>query len=582
MSSSNASLHNARRIPGVSQQEDDSSAYNVSLGQRFVLQSKYLVTFRMVDSIMVFYVADPDSNPLISLRYVDAAAKILVGLSKGVDISHRRLAKKYSDLYTLLGKLLARGVRHLPSAFVHAPATEEKLLTMPVSVGEGKRKVKKLLESRKTKNAFVRTTSEGSEGGEAGGVGGGGGADERVRRGQQDVFVADEALMEQVHARSGFGVRSVEFEVPSGALPPPPGRVAGAVVGGNAGMHLRLSEALMERAWSGAVTSEQDSEEGSDEGREDGDLETRAWSEAEEASRQETICEATDDRLALEHCTEREEQRRIRRQSIKQAVVMVEVWKGEVKGDALRGVSVEGSIRRALAPYNVDRVLFRVRPSGSFDVDACMQVASLHKKYGRMVEETGFSVVMSGIPIDATYLKYALPKASVRPPLQASLVIGTQRDPMRASRKETTLLVCIPYAVDPALPVNFLVDVVVTLAFPPDVDGLVNTSDMAVWCPIHSKVQWTLARLDAGEAGVLRAVVRVKSGSGTVEEAVARVCSGTVATVLFSGCPGRSYSGLGFAVGDDDLDVDRESNPSSEKEFFPGNVRTFGELKLVV
>ena len=67
------------------QQEDDSSAYNVSLGQRYVLQSKYVVTFRMVDSIMVFYVAGPDSNPLISLRYVDAAAEIWLGWSKGVD-----------------------------------------------------------------------------------------------------------------------------------------------------------------------------------------------------------------------------------------------------------------------------------------------------------------------------------------------------------------------------------------------------------------------------------------------------------------------------------------------------------------
>ena len=407
------------------QREDDSSAYNVSLGQRHVLQSKYLVTFRMVDTIMVFYVCDPDANPLISLRYVDAAAKILVGLSKGVDISHKRLAKKYADLYVLLGKLLARGVRHLPSAFVHAPATNEKLLTLPVSTFEASRKLKKVLDKKKTKNAFVRTTSRDSGDGEEGEEGEGEVAG--TAAGGVPKLAVDEELMRRVWDKSGHDVRLVEFTVPAEALPPPPKRVIGAKRTPPAPP--MLSETLAERAFSGALSESgdtgSDDEIGSD--KHGGDTEDGVVAAAADTSALEDAA-AVPDGATLD-----QEQRRIRRRDLQQAIVMAEVWKGVARGDRLSSVAVHGEIKRALAPYNIDRVLFRVHPSGTLAVDACLMVASMHKKHVKVVSTTGktgsrtetqgvFSATLSGIPIDATYLKYALPSAAVRPPLQDTLL----------------------------------------------------------------------------------------------------------------------------------------------------------------
>ena len=379
--------------------------------------------------------------------------------------------------------------------------------------------------------------------------------------------------MERVHARSGYGARMVEFEVPGGALPPPPARVGTGVARGR-GRGVMLSEALTERAWSGAMSGSSSEDES----------ERAAKSQPESQPESPVVVEQTDETeeptaaRSLSTGGERE-----RRRSMKQAVVMVEVWKGDVRGDALTAVSVQGSIRRALAPYNVDRVLFRVRPSGSLAVDACLHAASQHRKYVRARDakddEVTFSAALSGIPIDATYLKYALPSAAVRPPLQASLVVGTPD----TTRQAATLLVCVPYAVDPALSgsVSSLVDVSVTVSFPPDVDGMVKTSHAAEWCPIQSRAQWTFARLEAGESGVVRAVVSFKrpptaAGETDTNETTRRICAGISATVLFSGRPGSSFSGLGLDIsGDDDDGI-------GEGSFWSGNVRTFGELSLRV
>ena len=586
------------------QQEDDSSAYNVSLGQRFVLQSKFLVTFRLVDTIMVFYVAEPDSNPLISLRYVDAAAKILVGLSKGVDISHKRLAKKYSDLYVLFGKLLARGVRHLPGAFVHAPATNERLLTMPVSAFEGKRKLKKVLENRKTKNAFVRTTSQGSEV-EAGDArearDDGRGAEMMSASGAMrasDMAALHESLMRRVWDQSGHDVRTVEFEVPAGALPPPPSRVLGAKRTPPAPP--LLSEALMERAWSGAVSesaTEDEEEHGIGELGDAAAVDPLVEAEAS-GGEQAAVHGATDGAGGAQLARRRSQQRR----DLRQAVVMIEVWKGVVKSNRLVSVDVQGSVKRALAPYNVNRALFRLHPSKSMDIDAALQVASVHNKFVRLAEDgskknvsSTFSAALSGIPIDATYLKYALPSAAVRPPLQASLVIGGPSSSVSPSSVSAShqLLVCIPYVVDPELApaIPSLVDVSFTLSFPPDVDTLVKTSHQAEWCPIQSKLQWALGALEAGAQGVVRAIVTFRNADPKrLKETVGRISQDIRATILFSGCPGRSYSGVGFDLGDageldqsssDGVAVDstKTAEPRGD-QFFAGNVRTFGELQV--
>jgi hypothetical protein len=555
-------LHQGTGTPSMAGLQDDSSAYNVSLGQRYVLQGSYLVTFRMVDTIMVFYVCDPDVNPLSSFKYVDAAAKILVAISKGVDISHKRLAKKYADLHMLLGRLLSRRARHLPSAFVHAPATNEKLLSMPVSASDANRRLKKVLENKSTKNTFVRTTSADDEG-----------ADEEGRVSTApEESVAGEELLRQAYDASGHDVRLVEFKIPAEALPPPPSRVIGATRVPPAPP--LLSAAMAEGAFSGALSSSDDHSS-----------DTEGIQESENLA----IVEEPPPDVEGEAPFQKDILRQ-RRHDLQQAIVMVEVWKGTVKGSALSSVSVHGEIKRALAPYNVDHVMFRVRPSGSLAVDACLGVASVHKSFAKKLpsskmdsSQSGmFMASLSGIPIDATYLKYVLPSATVNPPLQAKLLATTSKL-KKVDNGRRSLLVCIPYAVDPGS--SGLVDVSVTVSFPPEVTGLLKTSHKAEWCPIQSKIRWEISELAAGKRGVIRAMVLYKNTTGTGREEL--LTSNLKATVFFSGYPGKSYSGLRFdmsgVAGVDGASIDDDDDRiDGSATLFAGNIRTFGQLELFV
>jgi hypothetical protein len=510
----------ARSLLQQQQQYDDSSSYNVSLGQRHVLQSKYLVTFRLVDSIMVFYVCEPDTNPLVSLRYVDAAAKILVGISKSLHISNKRLSKKYSDLYVLLGRLLSKGIGYLPAAFIHAPSTNEKLWSLPVSTYDAQRRLKKMVDRKNSKNEFVRTTSDDSD---------------------QDGLAEEtkEDVMQKVWDASGHDVRMVKFSIPPEALPPPPNRVMGARRTAPAAP---MFVSMGERSFSGALSKSDDEEQE--------DTTTIVKEEEEEAILHDDVEQEPPTALSLEQ-----------KRDLQEAIVMVEVWKGSVQGGRLVEGSVDGEIRRSLAPYNIDRTEFRVKSSPSLVVNTCLQTALMHKSYITRVPETSdrYEAKLSGIPIDVSYMKYRLPSSAVNPPLQAEIIVS----PPCQEGAGKTLLICIPFAVDPSIEREIL-DVSVTVQLPPDMGSLLKTSHKATWSPSQSRLQWTFESLAPGSQGVIRALVS-HQGSSLDYGALS---SHVKCKIVYSGYPGCSYSGLDFDIS------------CGEDEVVPGKIRTFGELLI--
>ena len=517
---SSSSLYNDTSHVG---QED---SYNVALGQRYVLQSKYLVTFRLVDTFLVFYVCEPDRNPMLSLSYVDAAAKILVGLSKGIDISAKRLSKRYSDLHYLLGRLLSQGIGYLPAAFIHAPATNEKLLTMPVSAFDATRKLKKMAKTKTEKNEFVKRASEGRE--------------HEVEVDKEHV----EDPLQAVWQASGHDVRMVEFSIPAEALPPPPNRVMGAKRTPPAPPMLGIAGT---KVFVGAAEGDSDDEE-----------------VLTQVSMHEVMEKEEGDVVDMEHDTtvneeeEEEEEDAALLEDLQESLGMVEVWKASVVSGRIRSAHVSGEIRRGLAPYNIDKAAFRVNSSGSLAVDSCIQVAARHASYVSRGAGGAFEATLSGTPIDASFVKYMLPSAAVNPPLQADLRMVYSD----ANKKE--VLVCIPLAVDPLLK-GGLVDVSITVSLPPDVRKLHKTSHKAVWSPDQSRIQWTFERLEAGSQELIRAIVSCDSFD--------RIPQYTRSTIVFSGYPGQSLSGLSF-----DLAVPRATK---EHVFHPGKrIRTFGEMEL--
>jgi hypothetical protein len=505
---------------GVGQED----SYNVTLGQRYVLQCKYLVTFRLVDTFLVFYVCEPDRNPMLSLRYVDAAAKILVGLSKGIDISAKRLSKRYSDLHYLLGRLLSQGIGYLPAAFIHAPATNEKLLTMPVSAFDATRKLKKMAKTKTEKNEFVKRASEGRE-----------------LEVVEDKGHGEDPL-QAVWRASGHDVRMVEFSIPPEALPPPPNRVMGAKRTPPAPPMLGISGT---KAFVGAAEGDSD------------DDEVLTQVSVDEVMEKEDG-EVVDMEQEMPVNEEEEEEDAALLEDLQEALVMVELWKATVVSGRIRSAHVSGEIRRGLAPYNIDKAAFRVNSSGSLAVDSCMQVAARHASYVHRGAGGAFEATLSGTPIDASFVKYILPSATVNPPLQADLRL------VYSDTKKKEVLVCIPLAVNPLLK-GGLVDVSVMVSLPPDVKKLVKTSHKAVWSPDESRIQWTFERLEAGSQESIRAIVSCDSFD--------RIPQYTRSIIVFSGYPGQSLSGLSF-----DLAIPRTTK---EQVFHPGKrIRTFGEMEL--
>lgn len=186
---------------------------NFALGQMSALHGRYLVTYRMVNSILVLLVSEPGANAFLCLRTLDAATKILVGACKGVDVTPEKLSKRYGDVHALLGDLISGGIAALPPAFIHTSATDERLLAVPLSAADASRRLKKLLAGGKTSTFVPDKPADGAAESTPPPV-------PETPRGEEGKVL--NAL------EPGGPLAALEFAIPSDALPPPPARALGA------------------------------------------------------------------------------------------------------------------------------------------------------------------------------------------------------------------------------------------------------------------------------------------------------------------------------------------------------------------
>jgi len=94
---------------------------------------------------------------------------------------------------------------------------------------------------------------------------------------------------------------------------------------------------------------------------------------------------------------------------LKEALLLVEVWRGEVAGGVLTKAGTTGEVRRRLAPYGISSALFRLLPSPALVVNACLQTAAVNKAHSAPVGGArGFDLAatLSGAPMDTAYLRY--------------------------------------------------------------------------------------------------------------------------------------------------------------------------------
>ena len=62
------------------------------------MQGRYAVTYRLVSSVYAMVVAPPAANVFLCMQLLDAAAKVLVGVARGVDVTPDKVARKYTEV----------------------------------------------------------------------------------------------------------------------------------------------------------------------------------------------------------------------------------------------------------------------------------------------------------------------------------------------------------------------------------------------------------------------------------------------------------------------------------------------------
>lgn len=500
-----------------------NDSFNIALGQRHVLQGRFLVTYRLVQSILIFHVSKPEANPFVCLKMVDAVAKILVGVSKGVDISSKRLTKKYSLLHSLIGKVLDDGTGSLPVAFIHSSATSQSLYSMPTSTSDAAKRLKRIAKGKTKKSTFLEENKE-----------------EIPVMGAADVESIENTLR-----KSGHGAKGIEFVIPVDALPPPPARVAGArrqppqpPMGG---------KLLSHHGFEGAE-SQQQSEDGA---------------EAEEEVQGEVKQSQAEGAATENHSDENEVQQSLQIPigDLCNALMLVETWNASVTAGVLTSSDLTGEVRRLLAPYGLEQADFALMPSDENVVNTCLQTASMNKIHSlanRESQKGTFRANLSGSPIDTSYLKYTLPPSSCSPPIQVDFAVA----PSSGSSNE--VLVLLRYIVSPEL-FKSLIDVSITVDLPPELTKLVKVSHGAKWSPTESRLRWEFENLTAGSHDDLRLIMcssKYLDDPGAVYEHIKAV-------LTFSGWPGTSFSGVGFRVGFCGEDVQHR-----------GRIRTFGKIVM--
>ncbi|KAI7841983.1 hypothetical protein COHA_004510, partial [Chlorella ohadii] len=181
-------------------------------GHLTTLTGRYAVTYRLVNAVYAMVVAPPTANVFLCMQLLDAAAKVLVNVSKGVDVTPDKVAKRYTEVYQLLDDLLATGMSTLPPAFMHSSATNERLLALPTSAADAARRLKRFVRGGKASTFAAKKEEEGGD--KSGDPTPPPVPETPSSRGDRQPFSPANA----------DPLGAVAFDIPPDALPPPPAR----------------------------------------------------------------------------------------------------------------------------------------------------------------------------------------------------------------------------------------------------------------------------------------------------------------------------------------------------------------------
>jgi hypothetical protein len=537
------------------------AAPNLALGQISVLQGRYLITYRMVHSILVMLISEPTANAFVCLRLLDASGKVLVGACKGVDVTPERLSKKYADVHSCLGGLVSGGLSALPPAFTHSSATDGKLLAVPLSPADGARRLRRAQGALGGK-AFTPEKS-------------GDGKNDPTPLPMPETPAKKDG--KQFSVDGGDPLRGVEFRIPADALPPPPARAMGAKRKPPAPP--RATQFVPPVAFQGAVEEEPTGPEEAEGFGAFGAVELM------EAEKQEETEKTKSGEWEAEFVPEAEPTGPSTSvKDLQESLQLVEIYRGEVVAGRLHRAIIDGAVRRRLAPFGLETAKFRLLPSSTLVTNACLQVATRNTAHSSEGDENyGFKARLTGAPMDCSYIKYALPSVACLPPLQLDLAVAPPS--ANANSVPTSLgwegLIVLRYVSNPDLP-GPLLDVVVEIDLAPELGVLVKTSPSAQWSPDECRLKWNLGKIVPGASGIARAVVGAKPGTGSNRAEIA-LKEETTARVVFTGWPGQSLSGAGFEVAMP-TSVDTKEKKEGEKEeketdtYHKGKAVWFGEM----
>ena len=512
----------------------------------------------MVHSILVMLISEPTANAFVCLRILDASGKVLVGACKGVDVTPERLSKRYADVHSCLGGLVAGGLVALPPAFTHSSGTDGKLLAVPLSSADAARRLKKIQGVPGSGKAFTPEKS-------------GSGKNEPTPMPMPETPAKKDG--KQFSVDGGDPLRGVEFHIPDDALPPPPARAMGAKRRPPAPP--QTAPLVAPTAFKGAVEEEPTGPEAAEGFGAFGEVELM------EAEKQENEEEMKSGELETEGIAEPEPSGpSISVKDLQESLQLVEMYRGEVVAGRLHRAKIDGAVRRRLAPFGLETAKFRLLPADTLVTNVCLQIAARNTAHASEADDGyGFTARLTGAPMDCSYIKYALPSVACLPPLQVDLAVAPQSGTGKSI--PTSLgwegLVILRYVSNPDLP-GPLLDVIVEVDLPPELGVLVKTSPSAQWSPDECRLKWNLGKIVPGGSGIARAVVAAKPGTG-FDRAEAALKEETTARVVFTGWPGKSLSGAGFEVA---MPRDKESKEEKEnkEEYHKGRAVWFGEMTV--
>ena len=378
---------------------------NVALGQLSVLQGRYIVTHRMINAILVLVIADPSTNPFTRLRLLDACGKVLVAACKGVDVTPERLSKRYADVFMFLGSLVSGGLVALPPAFIHAAATDERLVS---------KRLKKMMASEKEKEKKKGNQPKFGVGDKPTDLS----TDTATPLPMPDTPSKSSARKNNEYSlNSGDPLRGVDFHIPADALPPPPARAVGAKRRPPAPPVAGPPATTTAAVFKGAVDEDAENKappeaEGFGAFADQGDDVAAAAAAAAAAEKEKEGWEAA---FVEEEAAKGEaEDKGPSIEDLKDSLQLVEIYQATVGGGVLKSARIEGAVRRRLAPFGLESARFRILPSPTLVVNACLQMAARNSVHASEPDTTtsttsssyGFTAALTGAPMDCSNCKY--------------------------------------------------------------------------------------------------------------------------------------------------------------------------------